>query len=220
MPGGPRAKCQGNSRKTARKTPEACKTAVFRLFGCPSGCFSAVSLALCPGPTRHLFRLFFGRFQGPAPGASVTGRSDRKSRELLGKSGELLGNLCQSRKRPLKMQHEFSWAASRVETFFARTAWFERKTQVLAKKCAKFVHAHSRMPHPDILRKLCRCTPAQNSHNLSTSSDDPAHLSHKFSGACRECPAHKFCTIFSGTWPVLKICLCTGNECLNSRVGV
>ena len=44
----------------------------------------------------------------------------------------------------------------------------------------------------------------------------PAHLSHKFSGTCRECPAHKFCTILSGTWPVLKICLCTGNECLNA----
>ena len=68
--------------------------------------------------------------------------------------------------------------------------------------CAKFVHAHSRKPHPNILRELCRCTPAQISHNLSTFLDAPAHLSHKFSGTCRECPAHKFCTIFSGTWPV------------------
>ena len=55
---------------------------------------------------------------------------------------------------------------------------------------------------------------AQSQHIFS---DDTAHLSHKFSGTWRECPAHKFCTIFSGTWPVLKICLCTGNECLNPR---
>ena len=72
-----RAKCRGNSRKTAGKTPEACKTAVFRLFGCPTGCFSAVFPALCPGPTRHLFRLFSGCFQGPPFGASVAGRADR-----------------------------------------------------------------------------------------------------------------------------------------------
>ena len=70
---------------------------------------------------------------------------------------------------------------------------------------------------PNIVCKLCRCTPAQISHNLSTFSDAPAHLSHKFSGTCRECPAHKFCTIFSCTWPGLKICLCTGNECLKPR---
>ena len=105
---------------------------------------------------------------------------------------------------------------SGVETFFACTAWSQRKIQVVAKNCAKFVHAHSRKPHPNTLRKLCRCTPAQISHNLSTFSDAPAHLSHKFPGTCRECPAHKFCTIFSSTWPVLKICLCTGNECLKS----
>ena len=101
-----------------------------------------------------------------------------------------------------------------VETSFARTAWSQRKIQVAAKNCAKFVHAHSRKPHPNTLRKLCRRTPAQISHNLSTFSDAPAHLSHKFLGTCREWPAHKFCTIFSSTWPVLKICLCTGNECL------
>ena len=83
---------------------------------------------------------------------------------------------------------------------------------------AKLVHAHSRKPHPTIVRKLCRCTFAQLSHNLSTFSDAPAHLLHKSSGTCRECPAHKFCTIFSGTWLGLKICLCTGNECLKISV--
>ena len=82
VPRGPRVKCRRNSRKTAGKTPEACKTAVFRLFGCPSGCFSAVFPALYSGATRHLFRLFFGCFQGPAFGASVAGRADRKSRAL------------------------------------------------------------------------------------------------------------------------------------------
>ena len=89
------------------------------------------------------------------------------------------------------------------ETFFARTAWSRRKFQISAKNCAKFVHAHSRKPHPNSLRELCRCIPAQISHNLSTFLEAPAHLSHKFSGTCRECPAHKFCTIFSGTRPVL-----------------
>ena len=108
---------------------------------------------------------------------------------------------------------------SSVETCFARTAWSERKFQNLAKNCAKFVHAHSRKPHHNILCKLCRCT-AQILHNFSTFSDAPAHLSHKFSGICRECPAHKFCTIFLGTWPVLKIWLCTGNECLNSSASL
>ena len=79
VPRGPRVKCRRNSRKTAGKTPEACKTAVFRLFGCPSGCFSAVFPALYSGATRHLFRLFFGCFQGPAFGASVAGRADREA---------------------------------------------------------------------------------------------------------------------------------------------
>ena len=102
--------------------------------------------------------------------------------------------------------------------FFARTAWSQRRIQIffLAKNCAKFVHAHSRKPCPNLLRELCRCAPAEISHNLGTFSDAPAHLSHKFPGTCRDCLAHKFCTIFSGTWPVLKICLCTGNECLIS----
>ena len=40
------------------------------------------------------------------------------------------------------------------------------KIQISAKNCAKFVHAHSRKPHPNILRELCRCTPAQISHKL------------------------------------------------------
>ena len=73
------------------------------------------------------------------------------------------------------------------ETFFARTAWSQGKTQVLAKKYAKLVHAHSRKPHPNIVRKLGKCTPrtnfAQSQHIFGC-----AHLSHKFSGTCRECP--------------------------------
>ena len=44
------------------------------------------------------------------------------------------------------------------------------------------MHAHSRKPHPDSLHKLCRCTPAHISHNLSTFSDGPAHLLHELSG--------------------------------------
>ena len=80
VPRGLRVKCRRNSRKTAGKTREACKTAVFRLFGCPSGCFLAVFPALYSGATRHLFRLFFGCFQGPAFGAFVAGRADRNQK--------------------------------------------------------------------------------------------------------------------------------------------
>ena len=43
-------------------------------IGPTSYSFSAVSLALYTRPTRHLFRLFFGCFQGPAFGASAAGR--------------------------------------------------------------------------------------------------------------------------------------------------
>ena len=138
--------------------------------------------------------------------------------KLWGTPGELREKLGEST-FALKYMAERSSLSSlpRIETFFARTAWSQTKTQVLAKKCAKLVHAHSRKPHPNIVCRLCGCTPAQISHNLSTFSDAPAHLSHKFSGTYRECPAHKFCTIFSGTWPVLKVCFCTGNECLNPR---
>ena len=65
----------------------------------------------------------------------------------------------------------------------------------LRKICA---HAHSRKPHPNILHKFCRCSPAQISHNLSTFSDAPAHLSHNFSGICRRCPAHNLLRNFLG----------------------
>ena len=58
VPGGPRAKCRENSRKAAGKTPEACKTAVFRLFGCPSGCFSGCFPGTLPGGHSAPFRLF------------------------------------------------------------------------------------------------------------------------------------------------------------------
>ena len=64
----------GKQPKNSCKTPEACNWLPVRLS---FACFPA----LCPGPTRHLFRLFFGCFQGPAFGASVAGRGDRNSRE-------------------------------------------------------------------------------------------------------------------------------------------
>ena len=70
----------------------------------------------------------------------------------------------------------------------------------VGKNCAKFVHAHSRKPHPNTLRKLRRCTPAQVSHNLCTFLDALAHLSQNFSGTCRDYPAHKFGAAFSGTF--------------------
>ena len=88
---------------------------------------------------------------------------------------------------------------ARLETFFARTAWSQTKIQNLARNCAKFVHAHSRKPHPNILRKLCKCTPAQISHNLNTFSDAPAHLSHKFSGSPVENAPRTSFTQFSRT---------------------
>ena len=103
--------------------------------------------------------------------------------------------------------------------FFARTAWSQRKNSKFSKELREIcARTFSEAPDPNILHKLCKCTPAQISHSLSTFSDAPAHLSHKISGTCRECPAHKFCTIFSSTWPVFKICLCTGNECLKAGV--
>ena len=60
-----------------------------------------------------------------------------------------------------------------VETFFARTALSQRNIQILAKNCAKLVHAHSRNPPPQYSARLCRCTPAQISHNLGTCLDAP-----------------------------------------------
>ena len=69
-----------------------------------------------------------------------------------------------------------------VETVFARTTWSQRKTQVVAKKCAKLVHTHSRKPHPHIVRKLCRCTLAQISHNLTTFLDAPHIFRTNFPG--------------------------------------
>ena len=53
------------------------KNSCFASLRCFSGCFSAVSPALCPGPIRHPSRLFFGCFQGPAFRAS---RADRNLR--------------------------------------------------------------------------------------------------------------------------------------------
>ena len=66
-------------------------------------------------------------------------------------------------------------------------------------------------------QKLCGNCAAQILHNLCTFFDAPAHVSHKFSGTSRDYPAHKFCTIFSDTWHVLRICLCTGKSCLNTN---
>ena len=64
---------------------------------------------------------------------------------------------------------------------------------------------------------LCKNCAAQILHNLRTFFGAPAHVSHKFSGTSRDYPAYKFCTIFSDMWHVLRICLCTGKQCLNPR---
>ena len=76
--------------------------------------------------------------------------------------------------------------------FLARTAWSQGKIQILAKNCADFVHEHSRKPHPNLLRDLCRCTPAQISHNLTTFWDAPAHLLHIFPGLVRRAARTSF----------------------------
>ena len=70
---------QYNNRKTAGETAETPEKQLFWLFCgcfCFSGCFSAV----WPGPTLHLFRLFFGCFQCRAFGTSVAGRRDCNDR--------------------------------------------------------------------------------------------------------------------------------------------
>ena len=68
-PGQSAGKQPKNSYKNTRRTQK-------QLF---VGCLAARPAAfpaLDPLPTRHLFRLFFGCFQGPAFGASVVGRAD------------------------------------------------------------------------------------------------------------------------------------------------
>ena len=76
--------------------------------------------------------------------------------------------------------------------FFARTAWSQRKFQISAKNCAKFVHEHSRKPHPDSLRELCRCIPAQISHNLSTFLEAPHIFRTIFLGPVGNAPRTSF----------------------------
>ena len=83
----------------------------------------------------------------------------------------------------------------------------------MSEKCAKFVQTYSRKLPPIFVRELCRTNFAQSRHIF----DAHAHVSHKFSGTSQDYPAYKFCTIFSDTWHVLKICLCTGKSCLKPR---
>ena len=84
------------------------------------------------------------------------------------------------------------------------------------KSCPKNAQNLCRHILGSIPPKLCENCAAQILHNLCTFFDAPAHVLHKFSGTSRDYPAYKFCTIFSDTWHVLKICLCTGKSCLNA----
>ena len=104
--------------KTAEKQPEKHpKHAKQLFFGCLAArpaVFPAVFPALCPGPTRHLFRLFFGCFQGPALGASVAGRADRKSRLKLSENFERHWSIRISGEIHMdqSLVHTFSWGNS------------------------------------------------------------------------------------------------------------
>ena len=75
---GPKVKCREYRQKTGGKTPEACKTALCRLFEeWLSGCFSSVWPAIYPRPIRHLVRVLSQLFSSLAFEASVAGRGDR-----------------------------------------------------------------------------------------------------------------------------------------------
>ena len=77
---------------------------------------------------------------------------------------------------------------SRIETFLLVQLGLSERFENRAKSCAR---TFSEAP-PHCSARIMKSHPTQISHNLSIFLDVPAHLSHKFSGTCRECPAHKF----------------------------
>ena len=76
----------------------------------------------------------------------------------------------------------------------------------------------------ETLARICKNYAGAPPHKFRTISARfrmPLHIFRpKFSGTCRDCPAHKFSAIFSGAWHVLKICVCTlsGNERLKAAL--
>ena len=99
--------------------------------------------------------------------------------------------------------------------FFGHTARYQWKIQNFSEQTCEI---HSRKPHP-IVSADCAGPLPHIFRTISAHFWIPPHMFRtNFSGITRECPAHKFCALFSGTWPVLKICLCTGNKCL--KVGL
>ena len=78
---------------------------------------------------------------------------------------------------------------------FARTAWSHRKVPISSQNCARLVQTHARKtppPHENSVR-IVQAHPRTNSAQSLTLVDAHAHASHKTSGTCRVCPAHKAC---------------------------
>ena len=141
--------------------------------------------------------------------------------------------------RPVVSIHIFTWQSwanvSLIHSYSVHANAFTPVTRIVATKLETFLPVQLGLREKlKIERKITRnlCTHILGSptpifcancagappHKFRTISAHFWMPPTKFSGTCRECPAHSFCTIFSGGWPVLKICLCAGNKCLNTKL--
>ena len=102
--------------------------------------------------------------------------------------------------------------SSRVETWIARTACDSRK---MRKTCSEPLSGSLSSLSPKLCENCVRTIFAQF---LRKKKGPRAQLFWGPWASGWECPAHNFYTIFSARCNFLKICGCTGQRCLNSRI--